>query len=96
MKNLLPSMDELKKFGLMASGGIAEEMGAKIVKENVNVDFIAKYPIIVDALFLVAGVFMSKNKQLREIGMGIGVSATSNLILEAYEMMTAKPAPVKK
>jgi len=94
--NLIPSKTELIKYGTMAIGGIAGEMGSKLVKENLKVDFINKYPIIVDVAFMVGGIGLSSMKGMKEIGMGMAVSATSNLILEGYNMLKPAPVPSEK
>lgn len=94
--NLIPSKNDIVKYGTMAIGGIAGEMGSKLVKENVKVDFINKYPIIVDVAFMVGGIGLSSMKGMKEIGMGMAVSATSNVILEGYNMLKPAPVPSEK
>ncbi|MBD3829016.1 MAG: hypothetical protein IE890_00890 [Arcobacter sp.] len=96
MMKLIPSTKDLKKYGVMAIGGIAGEMGSKLVKENLNVPVLSEYPIIVDILFMVGGIALSNAPGISELGMGMAVSATSNVILAGYEMIQPKTVPVNK
>jgi hypothetical protein len=89
MAKFLPSTNEIMEFGKYAVGGIAEEMAGKWVKTNANISFINKYPIIVDGLAMLLGIYLSKMRGFKEIGTGFAITATANLMQEGFDLVTS-------
>lgn len=48
MAKMLPSKNELLEFGKYAVGGVVEEMVANWAKGKITLEFIQKYPILID------------------------------------------------
>ena len=48
MAKILPSQSEMLEFGKYAVGGVVEEMVSNWAKQKITVEFIQKYPILID------------------------------------------------
>jgi|GEM_PF-4123772 len=87
MAKMLPSKNELVNFGKYAVGGVVEEMASNWAKDKITVDFIKKYPILIDIGMFLVGYMVSKVKGLKEVGIGFAITATVSVVSGIFDMV---------
>jgi len=87
MAKMLPSQSEMLAFGKYAVGGVVEEMVAKWAKEKITLEFIQKYPILIDIGMFLVGYMVSKVKGLKEVGIGFAITATASVVSGIFDMV---------
>jgi len=85
MAKMLPSKNELVDFGKYAVGGVVEEMVAKWAKGKITLEFIQKYPILIDVGMFLVGYMVSKVKGLKEVGIGFAITATASVVSGIFD-----------
>lgn len=87
MANMLPSKNELLDFGKYAVGGVVEEMVSNWAKQKITVEFIQKYPILIDVGMFFVGYMLSKVKGLKEVGRGFAITATASIVSGIFDLV---------
>lgn len=87
MANMLPSKNELLDFGKYAVGGVVEEMVSNWAKQKITVEFIQKYPILIDVGMFFLGYMLSKVKGLKEVGTGFAITATASIVSGIFDLV---------
>lgn len=87
MANMLPSKNELLDFSKYAVGGVVEEMVSNWAKQKITVEFIQKYPILIDVGMFFLGYMLSKVKGLKEVGTGFAITATASIASGIFDLV---------
>ena len=87
MAKILPSQSEVLEFGKYAVGGVVEEMVSNWAKQKITVEFIQKYPILIDIGMFFVGYMLSKVKSLKEVGTGFAITATASIVSGIFDMI---------
>lgn len=87
MAKMLPSKNELLEFGKYAVGGVVEEMVSNWAKQKITVEFIQKYPILIDVGMFFLGYMLSKVKGLKEVGTGFAITATASIVSGIFDVV---------
>ena len=87
MAKMLPSKNELLEFGKYAVGGVVEEMVANWAKGKITLEFIQKYPILIDVGMFFLGYMLSKIKGLKEVGTGFAITATASIVSDIFDLV---------
>ena len=87
MAKILPSQSEMLEFGKYAVGGVVEEMVANWAKGKITLEFIQKYPILIDVGMFFVGYMLSKVKGLKEVGTGFAITATASIVSGIFDLV---------
>ena len=87
MAKILPSQSEMLEFSKYAVGGIVEEMVSNWAKQKITVEFIQKYPILIDVGMFFVGYMLSKVKSLKEVGTGFAITATASIVSDIFDLV---------
>lgn len=79
----------MKTLVLAAGGGLAGTALTKYLKNNIKVEFLTKNPWIYDAIVLVLALFLMSKPKMKDIGLGLGVASTSNILSSIFDMIAS-------
>ena len=79
----------MKTLVLAAGGGLAGTALTKYLKNNIKVEFLTKNPWIYDAIILVLALFLMSKPKMKDIGLGLGVASTSNILSSIFDMIAS-------